>query len=125
MMTSTADYAALCAAIDAGDDCEAMLALADWLEENGSPLARWVRTVAKSQTRPLVTKAGFATWARYEVPGYKDRTPPPCILSERYFRHLESAGCGVWISGATAFYKNRHSAILAFATALMTEFPHV
>lgn len=61
-MTTTTDYAALCAAIDAGDD-GALLPLADWLEETGDPRAAGMRRASAFRAGHwLGLKDGPAHW---------------------------------------------------------------
>ena len=63
MMTVTQDYAALCNAIDDGDD-SALPILADWLEEQGDRRAEWLRILIEDGKMPsrINSLDGMGNW---------------------------------------------------------------
>lgn len=125
-MTVTHDYAALCAAIDDGDDI-ALLALADLLEESDNPLAAAVRLIAeRAITDPVhctpdrIGRAGWCRWWNANLFGVGG--PRHALASVVFDRVAVAAGWNP--ASGQAVFETRSAAYLAVAK-ILTEPSHV
>lgn len=115
MSATTADYAALCAAIDAGDDT-ALGPLADCLEELGDPRAAGLRA-RNPYLAPRKGEGGAKWgWERYSAPRH---TSPFRYLPRTVFERLPPLSV-IGRKGTPAlWYPTRSAAYLALAAALI------
>ncbi len=118
-MTTTTDFTALCAAIDAGDD-DALSIMADWLEETGDERATGMREVIRLAARPTQLRLDMFhpqfSWGWVLDAFVPVRWAEGCV-SSGVIRRL--AGENVHPIGQAAKVPGaRHAAYLALAEAL-------
>ena len=132
MNATTHDVSILYAAIDAGHN-DALLALADALEELGNPLASAMRSIALSAERPrlatLTSDSGWVIfggrcsdgWTPYNGVGQQIYCRLPGFEARRQIHSDEMVFPSLFhvaLKGGGIVYSTRHDAYLALATAL-------
>lgn len=119
MTTTDTTIAALCAAIDAGDDT-ALGPLADALEEQGDPRAAGLRVVAGRGKRPAYQWGGRCRWYAAQAPAYPapEASLSPWAVSVAAFRRLAGGEAPPDTERGWVEYGSPLSAYLALAAAL-------
>lgn len=125
-MTDTADFAALCAAIDEGRDDQLPI-LADWLEEAGDRRSVGLRAIGgdRQPVRDCRNIAGNVYWSHqwytngHETPWPGDKVGTNWVPTSVFNKMAQRCSASLGPGGCVCF-PSRSAAFLALAEALTT-----